>query len=117
MVRGISQHFAQPHYRVVQAMIKIHESVAGPQAFAQVIPGDDFSRGCQQYRQNLEGLLRQFQPETVLAQFSRLNIDFEHAEAHVPRRAIDLSHTGPGMAGSIAPQSREGQRITFHISG
>src|SRR5262249_34118067 len=79
--RRIAQGFAQLLDSVIQATIKVHKSVRGPDPLLQFLAGDNFARMFQQDLQNLEGLFLKSDFHALLVQFSALSIQLEDTEA------------------------------------
>ncbi len=85
-IRRVSQHFAQPHHCVVQPVIEIDKSVPRPKALSQFVAGNDLAGIFQKYGQNLKRLFGQLQPQPMLTQFERFEVNLEDAAAGYFRR-------------------------------
>ncbi len=81
ILRGIAQRGAKLLDRGVQAVLKIHERVGGPQPLPHLFAGNHFTRFLEQDGQDAKGLARQADTHTMLAQFSRRQIYLEDSEA------------------------------------
>ena len=55
----VAQDFPQPHYRIVQPVVEIDESVALPETVAQFVSRDDLARVFQEHDKNLKRLFRE----------------------------------------------------------
>ena len=75
---------------LVQTAIKIDKRVGRPELFLEFVARYYFAWVCQQEQQDLERLVPESDLQTLLAQFARVQIDFEHAKAH---RAAIPGHT------------------------
>ena len=85
MKRGVGripQRFTQPLDRVVDADIEVYKSIGRPDPSAQLFPRHDLTWMLQQNLKDLEGLILQLDLDTLLTQFSRAEIRFEHAKAN-----------------------------------
>lgn len=103
VLRRIPQDFPEPHDRVVQTVVEIDESVAGPKASAQFFARYYFPWLFEKHGQNLKRLFRKLQAQTMLTQFTRLHIGFKSAEPHYPRRGERGVHARfDKVSGSIA---------------
>jgi hypothetical protein len=65
----------------VQASIEIDKRIARPELFLEFIARYDFVRVRQQKHEDLERLIPEFDPHTLLAQFARVQIYFEYPKA------------------------------------
>ena len=95
IARIIRQGLPQFFHRAVQADVKNDEGVFGPEAFLQLLARDDFTGAFQQHRQNLEGLILQFDLDAGLAQLHRGQIHFVKAEAENRRIGRGHFHRAP----------------------
>src|SRR5215469_10344474 len=91
-IGGISQRVAQPGYGAVEALIELDESVRRPDVFAQLFAADDLSAIFQQKAQDLERLVLQLDPGTLLAQFTAVQVEFKHPEPHEFRAGVLRRH-------------------------
>ncbi|MGI8989513.1 MAG: hypothetical protein ACR2I2_08000 [Bryobacteraceae bacterium] len=76
--------------RFVQAAIEIDKRVARPELFFKFIPRYYFAWVRQQKQEDLERLVPEFDPHTLLAQFARVEVDFEYTKMD---RAAIFQHT------------------------
>jgi hypothetical protein len=62
-------------------VVKVDEHVLGPKHLPELIPGDDLLRTVEQAFQGAEGQVLDLDPNSVLAEFSRVHVGFEDPEA------------------------------------
>ena len=74
---------------LVQTAIEIDKRVGRPELFLEFFARYDFAWVCQQEQEDLERLVPKFDPQALLAQFAREQVDFEHTKAD--RAAIPCS--------------------------
>jgi len=67
---------------IVDAVIKVNEGIRGPHPLPQFFPRNQFARLFEQNLQELERLLLQSDPDSVLVQFSGVLVEFERPEAN-----------------------------------
>src|SRR5216683_570474 len=91
-VRGVAQHFPEPHHGVVQSVIEIDKSVAWPKALTQFVAGNDFARLFEKDGQNLKRLFGKLEAQTMLAQFEGFKVKIEGAAADYFRRMDGFVH-------------------------
>ena len=92
VVGGIPQGFAQALDRIVQPLIEINERVSRPDPPSYFLPGYHFAGTFQKDLQDLERLILELDLDAPLAQFSRTQINFEHAETNRPTRWMSAFH-------------------------
>jgi hypothetical protein len=78
---GVAESLTDFAYRFVEPVIKIHESVRGPELFLKVLAGYDIAGMLQKHRQDLEWLFLKANSKPVLAQFAGAKIQLENPEA------------------------------------
>src|SRR6202007_2784559 len=79
---SVPKRFPQPLNGIINSVIEINEGIGGPNILAQVFARNDPARLFQQNPKNLERLLLQADPGSVLlAQFSGLRVQFKAREA------------------------------------
>src|SRR6516165_5497296 len=61
-------------------MIEVHEGIRWPQGFLKFLAGNELATAFEQHLQNLEGLARKAQANSVFAQFQGLQIRFKGTE-------------------------------------
>ena len=88
----IIQGFAQSLDCIVQALVKIHESVRGPDSLLQFSAANYVTRPLKQGQENLKGLNLQFDTETALAQFTGTQVNVEVAETDSLLRCAEGWH-------------------------
>ena len=86
----VAQRGAQLVDRRAHAVIEVHESIGRPKSFAQLVPGNHVAGMFQQHRQDLKGLLREPDFQSVLMHFTGLQIDLESAETENARRSAEF---------------------------
>jgi len=79
---GIVQRFTEPHDCRVEAVIKIDEGVAGPEAALQFFAGDHFPAVFQKDGEDLTRLFLELDANAVLAEFAGPEVELVNAEAH-----------------------------------
>ena len=89
----VSQCLAEFLDGVVQAVIELNKCVRGPQAGAQVFPGNYFSGTFDQAAEHFEGFGRKRDSLAVLVEFPRTYVQLKLAKANSPRR-LDRSRHG-----------------------
>src|SRR5882762_7056569 len=89
----ISKNFAQPHYRIVQSMIKINKRIAQPEPIPQLLARNHIARLFQENGENLERLLGHLESQAVLANFAGSQVNFKCAKAHRFRNRRLLFHS------------------------
>lgn len=82
ILRGVGKNFAKPHYRCIQTVIEIDESVARPKLTAQLLASHHFTRLFQKNRKNLERLFLKADPKAVFLEFTSSKIHGVSAETH-----------------------------------
>ena len=80
-LRRIAQNSADPFYRVVQAVIKIDESVGGPEFGVELLAGNYIARPFDQHSQDLKRLARKPKPNTILPQLPGSEVQLERTKA------------------------------------
>ena len=60
-------------------MIEVYKGVARPKPFAKFVARNYFAGLFEKDRENLKGLLRELQAQTMLTQLERFEIDLKHA--------------------------------------
>src|SRR5262249_1596641 len=85
-IGGIAQRVAQSVDCAVEAVFKIYERARRPQFLLNLFSGDQLAGTSNQHGENFKGLIVQFQPNTMLAQFSGGHIRYEGPEAQASRR-------------------------------
>src|SRR3954465_7582504 len=78
---GVAQGVAQLIDGGVEAVIEVHESVGGPEALAQILPGDHFASPFKQRDEDLERLLLQTDFAALAEEFAGANVGFVNTEA------------------------------------
>ena len=81
VVRRVVQDFAEFLNGGVDAFFEINEGSVRPEAFLQILAGNDVAWTLQQHQQNLKRLLLKPQPNPALAQLARASVELENAEA------------------------------------
>jgi|SRR5580692_7227291 hypothetical protein len=83
-LRRVAESLTDFADRFVEPMVKIHESVRGPEFFLKLLPGYDLAGMLKQHRQDLEWLFLKANSKAMLAQFASAKIQFEYrkAESH-----------------------------------
>jgi hypothetical protein len=66
----VEKCLAQALDSAVQPVVEINESVGGPEAFAQKVACDQFTRMLEEVYQYLDGMAPQFELDPVFAKFS-----------------------------------------------
>src|SRR5439155_26237806 len=89
----ISENFAQPHYRIVQSMIKINKRIARPEPVPQFLARNHIARLFEENGENLERLLGHLQSQYVLANFAGSQVNFKCVTAHRFRNRRALFHS------------------------
>jgi hypothetical protein len=74
------QGIAQPSHGVVDTRVEFDHGLVGPKLVADLPANYDLARMFEQQQQNPEGLLTQKKTDTLLAQFSGANVEFEGPE-------------------------------------
>ena len=85
-------------------MVKIDKGIPGPQAIAQILSRDNFTRIFKKHNQDLKRLLWELQSKTVLAELASFQVHLENPEMQNSsnrRRATHVLFQTPGW--SIAP--------------
>ena len=80
--RRIAEGLPQPLDRGIQAPFEIDEGAFRPQLVTQIFPCDQRPTLTKEDRQKPERLIGQQQPVSVVAQFSRLQVQLEVVEPH-----------------------------------
>src|SRR5207302_2774822 len=70
----ISENFAQPHYRIVQSMIKINKRIARPEPVPQFLARKHIARLFEENGENLERLLGHLQSQVSVPKILTLFI-------------------------------------------
>ena len=65
----------------VEALLEIHEGVAGPDVLANLIARDHFARPAHEEREHLRRLRREFDQIAVLAKLAAGDVQLERSEA------------------------------------
>ena len=78
--RRVAKRIAQASDRGANAVIEFDDRVAGPQAFANVLPGNHFTRRLEKHLENSKGLLLESNAAACFTQFSPGKIQFERAK-------------------------------------
>lgn len=86
IIRRVAQHFAQPHDRGVQAVVKIDEGIIGPKPLPELFPGDHFAVPFQQNCENPARLLLKLDLSALFPKLTRAQINFVDTEADELRR-------------------------------
>ena len=81
----VAQSFAQPFDGVIHSAVEIHESVGRPDPLPQLFASNHLAGPFQKNLKKLERLVLQLDLHSLLAQFSRAKINFEHTEANCPQ--------------------------------
>ena len=68
-------------HRRIQCMVEFNEGILGPDLPAQFFASDEFAGMFEQNREYLKGLFLEANARATLAQFSRMKIGLEKAEA------------------------------------
>ena len=100
---GVPECIAQPANRSVETVIEVHESIGGPQAFAQLFPRHNFPGSFQQQGQDLKRLLLKTHLASVAAKLSALEIHFEKSEMDDPSLVIYQRHDLPHIVNANLP--------------
>ena len=77
---GITQDFTQAFDDSVEAGVEVNKGVGGPKRGAELFAGNRLSRVLQEFQQDYEGLILNFDPNPALAQFVRAGVNLECAE-------------------------------------
>src|ERR1700682_2926417 len=108
---GIVQSFTEPHDCRVEAVIKVDEGVAGPEAALQFFASDHFPAVFQKDGEDLTGLFLELDANAVLAEFAGPEVKLVNAEAHRVCRYGGLFHgVVCGREGEYNPACRGRQR-------
>jgi hypothetical protein len=86
-VGGVSERLADLPDAEIQALLEIHEGVATPDVFPDLVAGHDFAAAPDQELEDLQRLGRQLHEVAVLAQLPRSGLQLERPEAKDVRRA------------------------------
>jgi hypothetical protein len=82
VVGGIAKCVAEAVDRAADAVIEIHEHAFRPECLAKLIPAEHLLRPAEQESQSPERQILNLDLDAVLAEFSRVHIGLEHAEAN-----------------------------------
>ncbi len=69
-------------------MIEVDERTFGPERYAHLFPGHNFSRPLDQHPEHLEWLVLELDAQTVLSQFRLFEIDLKEAKTNDAAVAI-----------------------------
>ena len=92
--RVIPQSLAQSFDGTVDAVLEINEGILRPELLSDLFAGHQLARTLQQHGQDLEGLTVQLDLQSVLAQFSCTEIDFEDTEMYPAGTTGIIVHGG-----------------------
>ena len=95
----VTKSVAHAPYGRVEAVVEVNECISRPQAMAQIVASDDFSRLFQKQRQYLERLLLDLDLDAAPAEFAGVQVKFEDAKATRARRLGSGSVTAPHNSG------------------
>jgi hypothetical protein len=82
VVGGIPEGVAQAHDSAADALLKIHKDVRGPEGLPEFFAGDHDSGTRQQKRERTEGQVLETDLDAIPAEFTGVEISFEHTEAN-----------------------------------
>ncbi len=94
-------------------MVEIHKRIGGPELLAQLFAPHHLARVFQQCGEDLKRLVLELKLNPVFTEFGRPKINFEDAEANLPRPFWQLYNLpGPGL--TFKPQL-EGEDFPLQI--
>jgi hypothetical protein len=99
-IRRIAQGASNFLDRRIQPVFEIDEGVVFPQAFAQFVPPNDFSRSFEQRDKNLTRLFLQANPLSVAIQLAVDGVELERLESQ-PAMSGALIHRGRRWTASV----------------
>jgi hypothetical protein len=88
-------------------VVKIHESICGPEFLLKFLAGYDLAGMLQKHGQELEWLFLKANSKAVLAQFASANIHFEYPKTELPTKLMAFPHAKVNL-------SRKG---VYHLAG
>src|ERR1700681_3137966 len=77
---GVAQDLTQPHHRSVKAVVEFDKCAGFPEAIPQIVASYQSSRMLQQDSQQTQGLVLQFEAQSLLTQFITIQIDLKQAK-------------------------------------
>src|SRR6266852_3673952 len=89
---GVAEGLTDFADRFVEPVVKIHESVRGPEFLLKLLASYDLAGVLKQHRQELEGLFLKANSQAVLAQFARAKIQFEDPKTEPSANLMVFSH-------------------------
>src|SRR5215471_4188823 len=94
-VGGISQRGPQLGHGFVEASVKIHEGLRGPQPLPDLLPRHQVARMLHEEGEDLKRLVLEFYTDPVLAQLGRFEVHLKRAKALCPKHPARDLHRHP----------------------